>query len=64
MSTLVLIVRRIVGLVVPLMFVIASPANAQRYDPEESAVWQQLKQTVFKQRPINASANCRLGNSA
>jgi sulfur-oxidizing protein SoxY len=57
MSTLVLIVRKIVALVAPLLFLIANPANAQRYDPEESAVWQQLKQTVFDQRPINASAN-------
>jgi sulfur-oxidizing protein SoxY len=32
-------------------------AYAQRYDPEESAVWQQLKKTVFEQRAINATTN-------
>ena len=32
-------------------------AFAQRYDPEESPVWQQLKKTVFEQRAINASIN-------
>ena len=32
-------------------------ASAQRYDPEESPVWQQLKKTVFAQRAINASPN-------
>jgi sulfur-oxidizing protein SoxY len=32
-------------------------ANAQRFDPEESPVWQQLKKTVFEQRPINATHN-------
>ncbi len=32
-------------------------ASAQRYDPEESPVWQQLKKTVFQQRSINASPN-------
>jgi sulfur-oxidizing protein SoxY len=34
-----------------------SNAYAQRYDPEESAVWQELKRTVFDQRPVNASVN-------
>jgi sulfur-oxidizing protein SoxY len=34
-----------------------SNASAQRYDPEESIVWQQLKKTVFEQRAINATHN-------
>jgi sulfur-oxidizing protein SoxY len=37
--------------------VAGSGAYAQRIDPEESAVWQQLKQTVFEHRIINATAN-------
>ncbi len=32
-------------------------ASAQRYDPEDSLVWQQLKKTAFAQRAINASPN-------
>lgn len=32
-------------------------ANAQRFDPEESPVWQQLKKTVFEARSINATHN-------
>ena len=35
----------------------AARANAQLYDPEESPVWQQLKKTVFDNRPVNASFN-------
>lgn len=42
-----------------IVFYIAASGtvHAQRYNPEESVVWQQLHQTVFEQRPINASAN-------
>ena len=40
-----------------LMAIAASQASAQRYDPEESVVWQQIKKTVFEGRAINATAN-------
>lgn len=40
-----------------ILSLISARANAQLYDPEESPVWQQLKKTVFEQRPINATHN-------
>lgn len=40
-----------------LLALAAMHASAQRYDPEESIVWQQLKTTVFARRPINTAHN-------
>ena len=38
-------------------FIAGDSTYAQHIDPEESAVWQQLKTTVFEHRTINATAN-------
>lgn len=35
----------------------ATAAFAQNVDPEENPVWQQLKKTVFENRPINVGGN-------
>ena len=57
MGKTVLIGRSIAAAVVTCLMLMSGHASAQRYDPEESAVWQELKRTVFEQRGINASHN-------
>ena len=57
MGKTILTARWIASLIALCLSTFGGAANAQRYDPEESAVWQQIKRTVFEQRSINASAN-------
>ncbi len=52
--------KKLIGQVIVFacaFFFASANASAQRFDPEESPVWQQLKRTVFEQRPINATHN-------